>query len=75
MEEKTEEYLKVRARAIKYIMYRVRTSHEVYSKLIELEFSEKVVADCENSTPIKTKILLFGEDLKASTNSFAVIQS
>lgn len=42
--EKTEEYIKARARAIKYIMYKMRTSNEVYNKLIELEFPEKEVA-------------------------------
>lgn len=40
--EKTEEYIKARTRAIKYIMYKLRTSSEVYNKLIELEFPEKV---------------------------------
>lgn len=41
--EKTEEYIKARARAIKYIMYKMRTSQEVYKKLMELEFSESDV--------------------------------
>ena len=41
--EKTEEYIKARTRAIKYIMYKFRTSKEVYDKLIELEFPEKDV--------------------------------
>ena len=39
--EKTEEYIKARSRAIKYIMYKMRTSLEVYNKLKELEFPEK----------------------------------
>ena len=47
--EKTEEYIKARSRAIKYIMYKMRTSLEVYNKLKELEFSEneinKVIED------------------------------
>ena len=40
---KSEEYIKARTRAIKYIMYKFRTSQEVYNKLIELGFSEKEV--------------------------------
>ena len=42
--EKTESYIKARTRAIKYIMYKLRTSKEVYDKLIELGFDEKEVA-------------------------------
>ena len=41
--EKTEEYIKARSRAIKYIMYKMRTRLEVYNKLKELEFSEKEI--------------------------------
>jgi len=41
--EKSQEYIKARARAVKYIMYKLRTSTEVYNKLIELEFPEKEV--------------------------------
>lgn len=41
--EKTEEYIKARARAIKYIMFKMRTGTEVYNKLKELEFSEKEI--------------------------------
>ena len=41
--EKTEEYIKARTRAIKYIIYKMRTSTEVYNKLIELGFPEKEV--------------------------------
>lgn len=41
--EKTPEYVKARARAIKYIMYKMRTIKEVYKKLIELEFPENEV--------------------------------
>lgn len=41
--EKTEEYIKARSRAIKYIMYKMRTSLEVYNKLKELEFPEKEI--------------------------------
>lgn len=41
--ENSPEYIKARSRAIKYIMYKFRTSTEVYNKLIELEFSEKEV--------------------------------
>ena len=41
--EKSETYIKARTRAIKYIMYKMRTSSEVYNKLIELEFPEKEV--------------------------------
>lgn len=41
--EKTEEYIKARARAIKYIMFKMRTGKEVYNKLKELEFSEKEI--------------------------------
>ena len=48
MIEKTEEYLKARTRAIKYIMYKFRTSSEVYNKLIELEFSENIAAKVIN---------------------------
>ncbi len=35
---KSQEYIKARARAIKYIMYKPRTEYEVYNKLIELGF-------------------------------------
>ena len=42
--EKTAEYIKARTRAIKYIMYKMRTSTEVYNKLKELEFPEKEIA-------------------------------
>ncbi len=41
--EKTPEYIKARARAIKYIMYKTRTSKEVYDKLLELEFNSEVI--------------------------------
>lgn len=41
--EKSEEYIKARARAIKYIMFKMRTGTEVYNKLKELEFSEKEI--------------------------------
>ena len=47
--EKSEEYIKARARAIKFIMYKFRTSTEVYNKLVDLGFLEKdvvrVIAD------------------------------
>ena len=42
--DKTSEYIKARSRAIKYIMYKTRTEHEVRNKLIELEFCEEVIA-------------------------------
>lgn len=41
--EKTEEYIKARAKAIKYIMFKMRTATEVYNKLKTLEFSEKEI--------------------------------
>lgn len=41
--EKTPEYIKARGRAIKYIMYKMRTGKEVYDKLLELEFNEDVI--------------------------------
>ena len=41
--EKMTEYVNARARAIKYIMYRVRTSKEVYDKLLELGFEEEII--------------------------------
>lgn len=41
--EKTVEYVKARDRAIKYIMFKMRTRQEVINKLIELEYSETVV--------------------------------
>jgi len=41
--EKTESYIKARTRAIKYIMYKMRTSSEVYNKLTELDFPEKEI--------------------------------
>lgn len=40
---KSEEYIKARTRAIKYILYKMRSSSEVYNKLIELGFPEKEV--------------------------------
>jgi len=43
MDMKSESYLKARTRAIKYIMYKMRTSYEVYNKLIELDFPENEV--------------------------------
>ena len=49
--EKTPEYINARSRAIKYIMYRLRTSKEIYDKLLELGFSteiiNRVIADLE----------------------------
>ena len=48
MIEKSKEYLTARTCAIKYIMYKFRTSYEVYNKLIELEFSENVAAKVIN---------------------------
>ena len=49
--EKTPEYITARSRAIKYIMYRLRTSKEIYDKLLELGFSteiiNRVIADLE----------------------------
>ena len=49
--EKMTEYINARARAIKYIMYKMRTSKEVYDKLLELGFSteiiNRVIADLE----------------------------
>lgn len=41
--EKTSEYIKARDRAIKYIMFKMRTSYEVFNKLLELEFDEEVI--------------------------------
>lgn len=38
-----EEYQKARARAIKYIMYKMRTSYEVYNKLKELDVDERYI--------------------------------
>ena len=41
--EKMTEYIYARARAIKYIMYKMRTSKEVYDKLLELGFEEEII--------------------------------
>lgn len=41
--EKTPEYIKARGKAIKYIMYKFRTEHEVRNKLLELEFNEDII--------------------------------
>ena len=41
--EKSPEYIKARQKAIKYIMYKMRTSYEVKNKLLELEFDEKII--------------------------------
>lgn len=41
--DRSEEYIKARTRAIKYIMYKFRTSEEVRKKLEELEFSKEVI--------------------------------
>ena len=41
--EKMTEYVSARARAIKYIMYKMRTSKEVYDKLLELGFEEEII--------------------------------
>ena len=41
--EKTPEYINARARAIKYIMYKMRTNKEVYDKLRELGFEEEII--------------------------------
>ena len=41
--EKMTEYINARARAIKYIMYKMRTSKEVYDKLLELGFEEDII--------------------------------
>ncbi len=41
--EKSKEYIKARTCAIKYIMYKMRTSTEVYNKLKKLEFPEKEI--------------------------------
>ena len=41
--EKMTEYVNARARAIKYIMYKMRTSKEVYDKLLELGFEEEII--------------------------------
>ena len=41
--EKTPEYINARSRAIKYIMYRLRTSKEIYDKLLELGFSTEII--------------------------------
>lgn len=40
---KTPEYLKAREKAIKYIMFKMRTSYEVYNKLLTLEFDEEII--------------------------------
>lgn len=41
--EKTPEYIKARNSAIKYIMYKMRTSNEVFNKLSNLEFDEEII--------------------------------
>lgn len=41
--EKTPEYINARSRAIKYIMYKMRTSKEIYDKLLELGFSTEII--------------------------------
>jgi len=42
--EKTPEYVKAREKAIKCIMYKTRTSSEIYNKLIELEFAPEIIS-------------------------------
>lgn len=41
--ERTPEYIKARSKAIKYIMYKLRTEYEVRNKLIELGFNEDII--------------------------------
>lgn len=41
--EKAPEYINARSRAIKYIMYKMRTSKEIYDKLLELGFSTEII--------------------------------
>lgn len=43
--EKTPEYLKARSKAVNYILYKPRTVHEVYRKLLDLEYNEEIVRD------------------------------
>ena len=40
--EKSPEYIEARAKAIKYIMYKTRTSKEVYDKLLGLGFEDDI---------------------------------
>ena len=42
--DKTPEYVKAREKAIRCIMYKTRTSSEIYNKLIELEFSDEIIS-------------------------------
>ena len=42
--DKTPEYVKAREKAIRCIMYKTRTSSEIYNKLLELEFSPEVIS-------------------------------
>lgn len=41
--EKSTEYIKARDKAIRYILYKSRTSYEVFNKLSELEFNEAII--------------------------------
>ena len=41
--EKTPEYIKARSKAIKYIMYKLRTEYEVRNKLLDLGFNETII--------------------------------
>lgn len=41
--DKSSEYIKAREKAIKYIMYKMRTSYEVYNKLFQLGFEEHII--------------------------------
>ena len=41
--EKSPEYQKARSRAIKYVVYKMRTAYEVENKLLELEFDKKII--------------------------------
>lgn len=41
--EKSAEYIKARDKAIRYILYKSRTSYEVFNKLSELEFEESII--------------------------------
>ncbi|MBP3285031.1 MAG: RecX family transcriptional regulator [Clostridia bacterium] len=43
--EKTPEYLKARSKAVNYILYKPRTKQEVYRKLMDSEYEEKIVQD------------------------------
>ena len=68
--EKMTEYVNARARAIKYIMYKMRTSKEVYDKLLELGFEEEII----NRVIFDLKQLEYINDEEYAKNLLKVIK-